>query len=462
MTDEQQMHSESPQAEQAAPALDFAPMTTPESPVVVDPAAPVNMLASNTGEHGSSAVPLPASAAVLDDATVEQGLARLDPLTVRPRISSRVLCVVFALMMAAMAAGVWWLGVCTEDGQAYDDMVWSHLAERLPDWLDPVVGVFTVSLVVQIISAVLAVGAVIVAIVRKRWWLLGQSAVIAFTNAAATAILALILIFIFEIFFNVSTNMALMVLCDYNHPLLERMKREAPGTFFHSLMVATLVEDAARAIGANPLKAKAGALFHDIGKLAMPQYFTENNLDSANQHLDLNPQMSSIIIRDHVKEGLALARQYRMCRTVRDAIGQHHGNDLVKFFYNKALEEQKKSPNSAPVLESQFRYDGIPPQDKEMAIISLADACEAACRSLDKPSASKIEAVVDQIFRGRFEGRQLNNANITLAELEKVRQSFINTLVSMKHGRIAYHQERKRDHSELRMANAPSAPPAEK
>ena len=179
MTDEQQMHSESPQAEQAAPALDFAPMTTPESPVVVDPAAPVNMLASNTGEHGSSAVPLPASATVLDDATVEQGLARLDPLTVRPRISSRVLCVVFALMMAAMAAGVWWLGVCTEDGQAYDDMVWSHLAERLPDWLDPVVGVFTVSLVVQIISAVLAVGAVIVAIVRKRWWLLGQSAVFA-------------------------------------------------------------------------------------------------------------------------------------------------------------------------------------------------------------------------------------------------------------------------------------------
>ena len=179
MTDEQQMHSESPQAEQAAPALDFAPMTTPESPVVVDPAAPVNMLASNTGEHGSSAVPLPASAAVLDDAAVEQGLARLDPLTVRPRISSRVLCVVFALMMAAMAAGVWWLGVCTEDGQAYDDMVWSHLAERLPDWLDPVVGVFTVSLVVQIISAVLAVGAVIVAIVRKRWWLLGQSAVFA-------------------------------------------------------------------------------------------------------------------------------------------------------------------------------------------------------------------------------------------------------------------------------------------
>ncbi len=272
--------------------------------------------------------------------------------------------------------------------------------------------------------------------------ILAQSAMVAFANAAVTAVLALILIFFFEIACNVSTNMALMVLCDYNHPLLERLKREAPGTFFHSMMVATLAEDAARTIGANPLKAKAGALFHDIGKLAMPQYFTENNLDSANQHLDLNPQMSSIIIRDHVKEGMALARQYRMCRTVRDAISQHHGNDLVKFFYNKAMEENKKE--GTPVLESQFRYDGVPPQDQEMAIISLADACEAASRSLDKPSAPKIELLVNNIFKTRFEDGQLNNANITLAELDKVRLSFINTLVSMKHGRIAYNSGEKR------------------
>ena len=264
---------------------------------------------------------------------------------------------------------------------------------------------------------------------------------LAFTNAFVTGILALLLIFLFEIVFNVSTNMALMVLCDYNHPLLERLKREAPGTFFHSLMVATLVEDAAREIGANPPKAKAGALFHDIGKLSMPQYFTENNLDSANQHLNLNPQMSSIIIRDHVKEGLALARQYRMCRTVRDAISQHHGNDLVHYFYAKALADKRRESSTAPVLESQFRYGGQPPRDKEMAIISLADACEAACRSLDKPSAAKIEQVVDDIFLKRYQDGQLNRADITLAELDKVRQSFINTLISMKHGRIAYQRE---------------------
>ena len=266
-----------------------------------------------------------------------------------------------------------------------------------------------------------------------------QSATLALTNAFATAIVALVLIFIFEIVFNLSTNMALMVLCDYNHPLMERLKREAPGTFFHSLMVATLAEDAARAIGANPLKAKAGALFHDVGKLSMPQYFTENNMGAPNQHVDLNPQMSSIIIRDHVKEGLALARQYRMCRTVRDAIEQHHGTDLVRFFYAKALAE--KRPNAAPVLESQFRYQGRLPQDREMAIISLADACEAACRSLEKPSAAKIETVVDEIFHSRISDGQLNQSNITLAELEKVRQSFISTLISMKHVRISYPKE---------------------
>ncbi len=270
-----------------------------------------------------------------------------------------------------------------------------------------------------------------------------QSGGLALTNAFATAVIALILVFVLEIVFNVSTNMALMVLCDYNHPLMERLKREAPGTFFHSLMVATLAEDAARAIGANPLKAKAGALFHDVGKLSMPQYFTENNMGAPNQHIDLNPQMSSIIIRDHVKEGLLLARQHRMCRTVRDAIDQHHGTDLVRFFYAKALAEKRENP--APVLESQFRYQGHLPQDREMAVISLADACEAACRSLEKPSSAKIETVVDEIFRTRIADGQLKEANITLAELEKVRLSFISTLISMKHVRITYPKENTAD-----------------
>ena len=276
---------------------------------------------------------------------------------------------------------------------------------------------------------------------RDGWNLqiLSSYTVLALGGAVITAIVALLLIFCCELIFNVSTNMALMLLCDYNHPLLERLKREAPGTFFHSLMVATLVEDAAKVIGANPLKAKAGALFHDIGKLAMPQYFTENNIDSGNHHLKLNPQMSSIIIRDHVKEGLVLARQYHLCRTVRDAIAQHHGNDLVHYFYKLAVEESKL--DGTQVLESQFRYNGEPPSEKELAILSLADACEAASRSLDKPSAVNIENLVNGIVLKRYQDGQLQNADLTLAELDKIRISFINTIVSMKHGRVAYEQK---------------------
>ena len=141
------------------------------------------------------------------------------------------------------------------------------------------------------------------------WRLIMQTGTLALLNGIATSMIALLIIFCYELLFNVSTNMSLMLLCDYNHPLLERMKREAPGTFFHSLTVATLAEDGARAIDANYLRAKAGALFHDIGKMARPQYFTENNQQSANQHTALTPQMSSIIIRDHVKEGLELQHQ---------------------------------------------------------------------------------------------------------------------------------------------------------
>ena len=278
------------------------------------------------------------------------------------------------------------------------------------------------------------------------WRIIMQTGTLAILNGIATSMAALLIIFCYELLFNVSTNMSLMLLCDYNHPLLERMKREAPGTFFHSLTVATLAEDGARAIDANYLRAKAGALFHDIGKMARPQYFTENNQHSANQHTALTPQMSSIIIRDHVKEGLELAHKYKLGTVVRDAIAQHHGNDLVRFFYRQAQEISRRT--GEPVDEEAFRYQGPQPNTKESAIISLADACEAASRSLDKPSPERLEEVVDKIFEQRFKDGQLRKANITLAELEKVRESFVNTILSMKHGRIAYREEEEEDHED--------------
>jgi len=263
-------------------------------------------------------------------------------------------------------------------------------------------------------------------------------------NSFCVSVLALLLVFAFELIFNVNTNMSLMVLCSTSHPLLERLKREANGTMYHSLTVATLAEDAAREIGVNALRVKAAALFHDVGKLIRAPYFTENNPKSGELHAKHTPQFSSMIIRDHVKEGLALAKKYRLGRLIKEGIATHHGSDLIRSFYAKAKEEQAKEEGSAPVRENQFRYQGVPPKSKELTILSLADPCEAACRSLEGPSPEKIREVVTNIFVQRLLGGQLSRSDLTLSELGRIRESFVSTLVGLHHSRVAYPEEEKR------------------
>jgi putative nucleotidyltransferase with HDIG domain len=281
---------------------------------------------------------------------------------------------------------------------------------------------------------------------EKFMWAVG----IFFCNAFLTATVALILTFIFELLFRVTTNMALFTLCDYNHPLLRRLELEAPGTFYHSLMVASLAEYAAKAIKANPIKARVGAIFHDIGKLAKPEYFIENAFEAENKHEDLHPRMSSLIILNHVKEGLDLALKYNLRKVIRDAIQQHHGTDLVYYFYKRALDENKEK--SVPVDESEYRYPGPRPVEKEIVIISLADACEAAVRSMIKPTPNKIEALVWEIIRKRIRDGQLNNAEMTIAELTKIKESFTKTLITMNHSRIAYPKNEVDDENDLFVA----------
>ncbi len=261
-------------------------------------------------------------------------------------------------------------------------------------------------------------------------------------NGFLTAIAGLILIFIIELVFHVSTDMSLLLQCDINHPLLKELQLKAPGTSFHSQTVATLAETAAKEVGANPLKCRVGALFHDIGKLKKPEYFTENNIGTANMHEDLSPAMSAIILRSHVEDGIELARQYRLPRIVRDMIQQHHGTDIMRFFYDKAMK------SGATVLTSQFSYPGPLPQDKEVVIVNLADACEAACRSLQHPTAQNIETMVTNIFRSRLESGQLNDAQLTVSELAAIRGSFIRTLTTMYHSRIAYPEQRRAESAE--------------
>ena len=252
-------------------------------------------------------------------------------------------------------------------------------------------------------------------------------------NGFITATLALILMFTLEIAFGISSDMGLLTLCDYNHPLLKKLQIEAPGTFHHSLMVATLAEQAAIAIGASSIKVRVGALFHDIGKLHKPEYFTENNPEN-DKHSELRPRMSSLIIINHIKDGVDLAIKYKLRKFIIDTIEQHHGTDLVMYFYNRAKEEAA----NLTVDKSDYRYPGPLPKTKEIVIIMLADACEAASRSLQKPTHAKIESLVWEIFRRRLRDGQLNDAVITFNELSKIRDSFVLTLTTMLHSRIAY------------------------
>ncbi len=262
------------------------------------------------------------------------------------------------------------------------------------------------------------------------------------TGVVATA-LSLAMTFILEMVFQRSTDMSLLILCDYNHPILKRLQLEAPGTYHHSIVVSTLAERAAQDIGANAIRARVCALFHDIGKLTTPGYFIENNMGEESKHDDLNPRMSSLVILNHVKDGVDLSLKYNLGKIIRDSIEQHHGTDLVMFFYQRAMDEGRDSDTS--VAEIDYRYPGPLPHEKEVVIVSLADSCEAASRTLQKPSPAKIDSLVWEIFRKRIRDGQLNDADLTFGELSKVRQSFVKTLATMMHGRVTYPKDEERD-----------------
>ncbi len=269
---------------------------------------------------------------------------------------------------------------------------------------------------------------------------------LAAANGIVTAGLALALLFVLESLFQVSTDMSLLLFSDYNHPLLKRLQLEAPGTYHHSLVVSTLSEQAAHEIGASPIRARVCALFHDIGKLSKPEYFVENCGPELSKHNDLNPKMSSLIIINHVKDGVDMAIKNKLRKVIRDCIEQHHGTDLMYYFYKMAEEN---GDSDVSVSENDYRYPGPLPREKEVVLVSLADACEAASRSLQKPTPAKIDALVWEILRKRIRDGQLDCADITFGELAKVRKSFAKTLSTMLHGRIAYPKDEDEDEIDL-------------
>jgi len=239
--------------------------------------------------------------------------------------------------------------------------------------------------------------------------------------------------------FNITTPLKLLDLAQPNHPLLQRLLLDAPGTYHHSIMLGNLAETAADRIGADPVTVRVGAYYHDIGKIKRPYFFVENQVGNENPHDKIAPSLSTLIITSHIKDGVELCRDYKIPQVIVDIVKQHHGTMLVSYFYKRATEND----HSECIVEADFRYEGPRPQTKEAALIMLADACEAAVRSIGKPNANRIEATVRRLIKERLHDGQLDECNLTLHDLNVIGDVFIRVLSSMFHKRIEYPETMK-------------------
>ncbi len=258
-------------------------------------------------------------------------------------------------------------------------------------------------------------------------------------NAVLVPTAVFLLIGIFEKFFDVTTDITLLELSDLNHPLLKRLSVEAPGTFHHSIIVGNLAEAAAKEIGANSLLARVGCYYHDIGKMQLSEYFVENQSGAVNKHESLTPTMSSLILAKHVRAGTELAEEYGLPLAVKKFIPEHHGTSIMSYFYHKAQD----SMDAKDINENDFRYPGPRPQSKETAIAMLSDTVEAASRTLPNPNLQRLSALVENLIEKRFQEGELDECDITLRELNKIKGAFVRVLMGIHHLRIEYPSDDK-------------------
>jgi putative nucleotidyltransferase with HDIG domain len=308
------------------------------------------------------------------------------------------------------------------------------------------------------VTVALALGAVL-----SAFWLVSEPrdtghlpwiGLAAVTNGILSSVITVGFFVILSLAFGVTTRLQLMELAQSDHPLLRRLQDEAPGTYHHSMMVGTLAERAAATIGADALVARVGAYYHDIGKLAQPGYYIENMLDgNPSPHDAMRPEESARYIRDHVTNGLEIARKYRLPGIVRDFIPEHHGTRLVTFFYRRAAQQ------GGEVDPAPYRYRGPRPHSKESAIVMLADSCEALVRASqqDDRARTRLDELVDSVFAERLAEGQLDDCDITMREIQQVATSFKTTLRAVYHPRIEYPQPAPEEIAAL----ARNTPPAE-
>jgi putative nucleotidyltransferase with HDIG domain len=257
-----------------------------------------------------------------------------------------------------------------------------------------------------------------------------------FLGGILVAVLVSFLLPLLEMAFNILTDIRLLELSNLNNPLLRRLAVEAPGSYNHSVIVGSLAEAAAEAIGANALFCRVAAYYHDVGKMLKPDYFIENQRDSSNRHDRLTPHMSALVIASHVKEGYELAKSYGLPRQVLDIIPQHHGTRKINFFYQKAKREEQ--PEAEEVLEADYRYPGPKPQTREAAIFMLSDSIEAAARTLEDPSPARFKGLIRKIISDVVLDDQFSECDLSFADLDRVSASFLRTLSSIYHHRIDY------------------------
>ena len=257
---------------------------------------------------------------------------------------------------------------------------------------------------------------------------------------------------IFESLFSVTTDITLLELSDLNRPLLRELAIRAPGTYTHSLIMANLSEAAAQRIDANPLLARVGCYYHDIGKMLKPEYFTENQglRGGRNPHDQLSPNMSALIVDSHVKDGVELAEENGLPKALIDLIPQHHGTTVIEYFYNRAVEQGMEN-----VRRDDFRYDGPRPQTKEAGILMLADSVESAARTLSEHSQSRVRQLVRRIIQQKFTAGELDECPLTLRDLHGVEESFLPVLMGTLHGRLEYPWQTQRNQADVSTALQP-------
>ncbi len=257
-------------------------------------------------------------------------------------------------------------------------------------------------------------------------------------NALLAGLFMTALLPFLENWFGIQTDISLLELSDANHPLLKQLVQRAPGTYNHSINVASISEAAAEAVGANGLLCRVAAYFHDIGKMRKPEYFIENQGPDDNKHDDLVPTMSTLVIIAHVKDGVEMARKNNLPLRIIDIIEQHHGTTLVEYFYNQATKQNETTENATDIEEADFRYPGPKPQTREAGVTMLADSVESACRALRDPTPSRLENVVRSITKKKLDDGQFDECSLTLEELHTIEESLIKSLNAMYHARVKY------------------------